>query len=142
MLIAHVTVPKKWTIGKAIDLKADESWLNCKDLCLPGKAKLELSVAVGDARNPDNAEEFTRWKARLPVEAKEAEAVVKVSGAVNDLTLIWQKPVKAVEVLPVPPTKWKWLPSRRGKPTKKPTSSRSCDCWAAKKSPVRHWGYW
>lgn len=103
MLVARVTVPNNWTTGKAIDLKADVSWLNCKDLCLPGNAKLELSVMVGNARDSDNAEEFAKWKARLPIDAKEAEGVVKFSGSVSEIALAWQKPVKAVEVLPIPP---------------------------------------
>jgi DsbC/DsbD-like thiol-disulfide interchange protein len=103
MLIAHVTVPKDWPVGKEIDLTADVSWLNCKDICLPGKAKLDASVAVGQTREADNTQEFATWKPRLPIEDPDAAAIVKVTGGTNDLTLAWQQPVKEIEVMPVPP---------------------------------------
>lgn len=103
MLIARVSVPKDWRVGKDIDLSAEVSWLNCKDICLPGKAHVVASVEVGAKREVDNTQEFGTWKPRLPLEGEEAAAVVKVSGRVNDLTLAWQKPVKEIEVMPVPP---------------------------------------
>jgi DsbC/DsbD-like thiol-disulfide interchange protein len=102
MLIARVIVPKDWPVGKDIDLSADVSWLNCKDICLPGRAKVNASVAVGAKREVDNTQEFATWKPRLPLEGDDA-AVVKISGGVNDFTLAWQQPVKGIEVMPVPP---------------------------------------
>jgi thiol:disulfide interchange protein DsbD len=103
MLIARVTVPKDWKPGNSIDLSADVSWLNCKDICLPGNAKPQLSITFGATRTADNVEEFAKWKEQLPAGAKEAEAIVKITGSASDLMLAWQKPVKEVEVLPVPP---------------------------------------
>jgi DsbC/DsbD-like thiol-disulfide interchange protein len=103
MLIARVTVPKDWPAGKSIDLTADTSWLSCKDVCLQGKAKLDLSIAVADKREADNTELFTKWRALLPISAADASSIVATDGSATDLTLIWKQPVKEVEVLPIPP---------------------------------------
>lgn len=101
MLVARVTVPKDWPKGKTLELRADASWLNCKDVCLPGKAKLELSVPVGDAHEGDNTDVFTKWKERLP--SPPDAAPFKLEGIASELKLSWSEEVKDVEVLPIPP---------------------------------------
>jgi DsbC/DsbD-like thiol-disulfide interchange protein len=103
MLIARVVVPQDWPKGKSIDLTADATWLNCKDVCFPGKAKLDLTIAVGDENENDNSELFERWHARLPIEGAGAIMPFSGVGPPSDLKLHWTKPVKDVEVLPVPP---------------------------------------
>jgi hypothetical protein len=103
MLIARVVVPQDWPKGKSIGLTADASWLNCKDVCFPGKAKLDLSIAVGDENENDNSELFETWHARLPIQGAGAIMPFSGVGPPTDLKLHWKNAVRDVEVLPIPP---------------------------------------
>jgi DsbC/DsbD-like thiol-disulfide interchange protein len=103
MVVAQVSVPRDWPRGKAIALIADVSWLSCKDVCLPGKARLELSVRVGDEGENANSELFATWHARLPLRVEDGTVPFLVDGPVDDLNLRWVRGVTDVRVLPVPP---------------------------------------
>jgi len=102
MLIAPVTVPKDWPVDKAIEIKADASWLCCKDVCLPGKAKLELTIPVAKEAEADNRSEFTVWSAKLPI-SEAGQMPFKMEGTAESLKLTWNAPVKEVKVLTVAP---------------------------------------
>ena len=68
--LVPVSVPSQWPAGKTVELKAEAKWLVCKDICIPGKADLSLSLPVSNAVQADArwAEAFARTRARLPVE--------------------------------------------------------------------------
>jgi DsbC/DsbD-like thiol-disulfide interchange protein len=111
LLAVRVTPPADLKAGAAdVALAADVSWLCCKDACIPGKAKLSLTLplAAGDADGPPpaNREVFDAWSPRMP--RADDPAVERVAwdtaGAANG-TLIhsvkWKTEVPAkVELYP------------------------------------------
>ena len=102
MLIAPVRVPADWPIGKPIEIRADASWLSCKDICLPGKAKLELTIPVAGEAQSDNRSEFQVWSSRMPSTDSD-QLPFKVDGTADSLRLTWSAPAKNVQVLTVAP---------------------------------------
>jgi DsbC/DsbD-like thiol-disulfide interchange protein len=102
MLIAPVTLPGDWPADKPLQLRADGSWLVCKDVCLPGKAKLELTIPVAKEPQPDNTGDFQTWAARLPA-ADPDRFPFKLAGAAGSFKLTWDAPVQNVQVLTVAP---------------------------------------
>ena len=101
MLVAAVRVPADWPTGKPIEIRADASWLSCKEVCLPGKAKLEVSIPVATEARPENRSEFQAWSARLP--STESNQLFKVDGNAESFKLTWSAQVKNVQVLTVSP---------------------------------------
>jgi thiol:disulfide interchange protein DsbD len=45
-LLVPISAPKELSIGQAIGLDAEASWLACADICIPGGAKLGLNLPV------------------------------------------------------------------------------------------------
>jgi len=102
MLIAPVTVPADWPIDRPLQLRADAAWLVCKDICLPGKSKLELTIPVAKDPQPDNTGDFQTWKSRLPL-TDAAQHPFKLTGTAESFKLLWNAPVQNVQVLTVAP---------------------------------------
>ncbi len=48
-LLAEILPPATLAAGAEIKLQADAEWLMCKDVCMPGEAKLELTLPAGTA---------------------------------------------------------------------------------------------
>ncbi|MFA5940964.1 MAG: thioredoxin family protein [Sinimarinibacterium sp.] len=65
-----------------LTLAATAGWLACKDICIPGKAELSLSLPVSakPAIDPDWAPSFTAARAALPVPARDWPAQFAVTG--------------------------------------------------------------
>ena len=55
--------------GSSVTLAADVSWLGCRDQCVPGEAKVRLTLPVAGAAKGANGELFAAWRRRLPVAA-------------------------------------------------------------------------
>ena len=102
MLIAPVTLPADWPVDKPLQLRADASWLVCKDVCLPGKAKLELTIPIAKDSQPDNTGDFQTWKPRLPA-TDVAHLPFKLTGTAESFKLTWNAPVQNVQVLTIAP---------------------------------------
>jgi DsbC/DsbD-like thiol-disulfide interchange protein len=100
MLVAPITLPADWPANSPIQLHADASWLVCNDVCIPGKAKLDLRVPVAKESQPDNTVEFQTWTARLPAVA---HLPFKIEGTAESFKLNWSAPVQDVHVLTVTP---------------------------------------
>lgn len=66
-LLTEITPPKSYD-GQKIDIKADVTWLACKEACIPGSANLDLSlpVAAKAELNPAIAKQFEEVRADLP----------------------------------------------------------------------------
>jgi thiol:disulfide interchange protein len=66
-----VTVPAGLPVGQPVRLSARADWLECKEICLPGKADLELTLPVAaDAPPPsEHAPLFAASRARMPGDA-------------------------------------------------------------------------
>ncbi|MBX9938017.1 MAG: thioredoxin family protein [Candidatus Obscuribacterales bacterium] len=46
VLLSEITVPATVPVGESIEIIANVKWLSCKDVCLPGKARLSLKLPV------------------------------------------------------------------------------------------------
>ena len=47
LLISQVQVPDSAVVGDTVSIMADVSWLVCRELCIPGDARLQISLPVG-----------------------------------------------------------------------------------------------
>lgn len=64
LLPVKISPPKE--VSGSITLKADVSWLVCKDTCVPGDAKVEISLPVGEKADPVHADLFEEFRAMIP----------------------------------------------------------------------------
>ncbi len=88
-LLVPVSVPASAKPGP-VELAADVNWLVCEAICVPGEAKLSLTLDVGPAPMPDAATKalFDRTRAALPgdikaparAKASESEIVLELPG--------------------------------------------------------------
>jgi thiol:disulfide interchange protein DsbD len=71
VLPVEIAVPASLAAGTQVKLLARVDWLECKEICLPGKADLELTLPVSaDAPRPsEHAPLFARARARQPGDA-------------------------------------------------------------------------
>lgn len=69
-LLAEITPPVDVPRGK-FTVAARVSWLECKDICIPGKANLDIVVDAGATAAPDvrEAKLFAEARAAMPVKA-------------------------------------------------------------------------
>jgi DsbC/DsbD-like thiol-disulfide interchange protein len=65
LLTARVKAPTG-SAGTSAQYIADVSYLVCEDICIPGKAKVELSIPLADESKPANKELFEKWVAQIP----------------------------------------------------------------------------
>jgi DsbC/DsbD-like thiol-disulfide interchange protein len=64
LLMQEITPPAKFD-NAPTKLSADVNWLVCERLCIPGSAKLDLTVP-GPTTSPASAELLARYRKRLP----------------------------------------------------------------------------
>lgn len=67
LLSAVITPPHDLKPGASVTIKALVSWVSCRDICIPGRAELELEMPVSMSAERANADLFSEWSARLPV---------------------------------------------------------------------------
>ncbi len=81
------------------ELKADVSWLECAELCLPGKQTIQATLTVGSERQGSaEADEIARWRKRLPVtDDVHGQAWWEKPGEANTrpMILAWSPPGEA-----------------------------------------------
>ncbi|HYZ39010.1 MAG TPA: protein-disulfide reductase DsbD domain-containing protein, partial [Stellaceae bacterium] len=71
-LLVPISVSDALTAGQTAELEADASWLVCADICIPGDAKLSLSLPIAaspPAADPTVAPRFAEARRRLPAPA-------------------------------------------------------------------------
>jgi len=56
-----ITPPKQMTANTAVNISAEVEWLACQQACVPGKARLSLSLATADQVRPTNEDLFSKW---------------------------------------------------------------------------------
>ena len=64
LLMVQLTPPSRIEAA-SVKLAADVNWLVCEKICIPGSAKVQLDLPVGQS-TPANAELFTKFRDRLP----------------------------------------------------------------------------
>jgi thiol:disulfide interchange protein/DsbC/DsbD-like thiol-disulfide interchange protein len=68
-LFVEITPPASLQPGTEVTLQATAEWLMCKDVCMPGDARVELTLPVRNAPAQDNpaiAQKFPDYFAKLP----------------------------------------------------------------------------
>lgn len=79
LLMQQVTVPADQAPGD-VTLAADANWLVCEKICIPGGAKLQVTLPVAQQSTPANEEVFARFRAQVPQPAPDAN-VARLSWA-------------------------------------------------------------
>ncbi|HEY2329436.1 MAG TPA: protein-disulfide reductase DsbD domain-containing protein, partial [Verrucomicrobiae bacterium] len=66
MLLVPLTIASNFPSGQ-IDLKANVSWLECKEVCIPAKQDVEAKLNIGsETKNPADAAAIDLWKRKVP----------------------------------------------------------------------------
>ena len=107
MLLTTITPPAK-VATSTIPIAATVKYLVCDDSCLPGEAKLSMSLPVGSAKPSSDAPSIAKFKDQLPVPELAAvksfdfkQSEKRKNEATVSLTIEW----------PTPPTgKIEWFP--------------------------------
>lgn len=67
LLPVTVHAPADLPVGQPVRLAARADWLECKEICLPGKAELEIALPVEAVARPSEAAPlFAKTRGRLP----------------------------------------------------------------------------
>jgi len=66
LLAVEIQTPPDLKPGRNIEFRAHASWLVCKDLCIPGKADLTLTLPVGIPSHSVNDDLFLAARSNLP----------------------------------------------------------------------------
>lgn len=75
LLLTTVQVPADLPVGTPVTLTAKASWLECKDVCIPGDAQVKLTLPVRQQAAPSSsAALFKASQARVPQAALAASA--------------------------------------------------------------------
>lgn len=113
MLMTTITPPARIDATR-VDIGAKASWLACEDLCIPGEAKVSLSLPVGNTSSPANAETFAKWSKRLPTPVAKSPGIVGHSQEVS-IQSSGPGPAKGQLTLTIdwkdaPPASIEWFP--------------------------------
>ncbi len=66
-LMVPISVPTSAVVGESVVLRGESFWLACKEMCLPGDAKLSLELPVAASASPgEHAGKFEAARAELP----------------------------------------------------------------------------
>jgi thiol:disulfide interchange protein DsbD len=77
LLLTTVQVPADLPAGTPVTLNAKASWLECKDVCIPGDAQVKLTLPVKPQAAPSSsAALFKAAQARVPISALAASASI------------------------------------------------------------------
>ena len=88
LLLVQITPPANLAPGSTVTLKANASWLVCKDVCIPENVDLELPLAIGEhvAINAAWTQPFADTRAMLPI----TNSGWKVQAAKIDTALVFE----------------------------------------------------
>ena len=99
LLRTEIVVPAGLKAGDNVTVKADAAWLVCKDICIPEKATLDLTLPVVDG-TPSAADEwrdaFADARSREPL--KNAPFDARFAATASDVTLYFQPTVSRIEL--------------------------------------------
>ena len=66
LLPVEIQAPGDLQPGQTVEIRAHASWLVCREICVPGKADLSLTLPVVASSHPANEELFRQTRALLP----------------------------------------------------------------------------
>lgn len=108
MLVATVTPPADLS-ADSVPIKATANWLVCDDICIPGEAKLSMTLPVAEEARPANRKLFATWVNRVPAETPgdgnlisnvKTEVRPDGRGAANVTTLALTAPIDGIDFYP------------------------------------------
>jgi len=91
LLLVEITPPAELPAGE-VTLNARVSWLMCKEICIPGKANLSLTLPVGTAASSDPAITATFAAARRSLPATETDWTFSLRVEPADLVIAARPP--------------------------------------------------
>jgi thiol:disulfide interchange protein DsbD len=84
MLLVPLNIAADLKPGMVLDLKANVSWLECKEACIPGKATVEAQLNTGrDTENSPDAATIDLWRSKLPKPATNLIGLAWWNGSAN-----------------------------------------------------------
>jgi thiol:disulfide interchange protein DsbD len=89
-LLTELTAPSKLAEGASVPIAAEVEWLVCREICIPGKARLTLEIPVSGeppAPDPDWASPIRATRAALPQQLAGWKASARRAENVITLTL-------------------------------------------------------
>ena len=107
LLTARVTPPKELAPATAVPVSASVKWLCCRNVCIPGKTSVSMTLTVGAEALSANQDLFKKWERRVPVPAHQSSdanhVVVDLEpSGVGTISITWEAPPKNVELFPFP----------------------------------------
>ena len=91
------------TVSGNVTLRADVSWLVCEEICVPGGAKLDLTLPVAKSAEPANTSLFEEFRSQLPLSSQPPfELVWKRAGDVLSLQVQGVPQGTPLELFPLP----------------------------------------
>lgn len=66
LFTAFITAPSKIELDE-VPITASADWLVCADVCIPGEAKLTMTLPVRNEANPANTAVFEKWHNTAPI---------------------------------------------------------------------------
>ncbi|MGH7900271.1 MAG: protein-disulfide reductase DsbD domain-containing protein, partial [Thermodesulfobacteriota bacterium] len=110
LLLAEVKSSLKLSEATTININADVSWTSCSEICIPGKANLDLEIPLTDSSIKANAGEFGKWMDLLPTNSESSKSpfIYNIDSKLNHdktksnftLSLNWKMNPKNVEWIP------------------------------------------
>jgi DsbC/DsbD-like thiol-disulfide interchange protein/cytochrome c biogenesis protein CcdA len=103
LLPVEIQTPADLKPGQTVTINAHASWLVCKDLCVPGKADVSITLPVVAANQPANADLFTETRAELPLKGRAPFAAAwSRQGQALVLKLVGLDPQATFDFFPLP----------------------------------------
>src|SRR5271154_6375055 len=98
MLIVPLMIAKNLPAGP-IDLKANVSWLECKDVCIPANQDVEAKLNIGsETTSSADVTAIESWKSKVPKLASDSITLAYWHDPTNDnprSLIIQTKPLKS-----------------------------------------------
>lgn len=108
LLLIPVKVAGDLAADGQATIRADVSWLSCKETCIEGSAKLTITLPIRRQSTPANQELFASWRERLPIARDQQAAlsgVTQPSGAdrtpLSELIAEWKEAPAKVDWFPI-----------------------------------------
>lgn len=112
LLMRTVRIPKDAKLGTKLTFKAKTEWLVCdKEACIAGDTELQVTVIVGDKREPTHGAVFDASRKRLPDGGKGAPGKFAMvlgpnpsrlvgNASVTQFNLVWSEKVTEIDWFP------------------------------------------
>jgi thiol:disulfide interchange protein/DsbC/DsbD-like thiol-disulfide interchange protein len=105
VLLVSIAAPSSLSAGQSVKLAADVSWLECAQTCVPGDAKVDLTLKVGTRPGPGpDAPLIRAWRQKLPrppTPREEQSTTVRFDR--DSLVLTVDEALSEADLYPVPP---------------------------------------